>query len=234
MTTTDSEIQRHYYAETAAAYDAMHLHEEEHHVALSVMVGLLDHLQISSILDVGSGTGRILRYLKRARPDVVVRGIEPVAELRQVAYANGIDPLELTDGDALSLAIPDGGYDLVCAFGVLHHIRTPDVAVHEMLRVSRRAVFISDANNFGQGSLLWRSFKQGLHTLGLWPLANAIKTGGRGYSVTEGDGLAYSYSIFDDYPRIRRACRHVHLFNTVPAGPNLYRTAGHVALVGVK
>ena len=134
----------------------------------------------------------------------------------------------------MSLAFDDGQFDLVCAFGVLHHIRTPDLAVAEMLRVARRAVFISDANNFGQGSLVWRSVKQCLNALRLWPLANLVKTRGRGYSVTEGDGLAYSYSVFSNYRQLQRACHSVHFFNTLPAGPNLYRTAGHVAVLGVK
>jgi ubiquinone/menaquinone biosynthesis C-methylase UbiE len=231
---SEANLQRGYYAATAAAYDAMHLGEQEHHVALAVMVGLLDYLQIGSVLDVGSGTGRIVRQLKHQRPHVVVRGVEPVAELREVAYENGVARSELTDGNALSLAFGDGEFDLVCAFGVLHHIRTPAVAVGEMLRVARRAVFISDANNFGQGTPVTRAIKQILNALRLWPLANLIKTRGRGYSVTEGDGLAYSYSVFSNYQQLERACQSVHFFNTLPSGPNLYRTAGHVAVLGLK
>src|SRR5262249_13149641 len=62
-----------------------------------------------------------------------------------------------------------------------------------------RAVFVSDANRFGQGSWLGRRAKLVLSRVKLWPLVNLIKTGGRGYTITPGDGLAYSYSVFDSY-----------------------------------
>jgi len=76
----------------------------------------------------------------------------------------------------------------------LHHIRKPALAVAEMLRVATKAIFLSDSNNFGHGSPLGRSIKQTIDLLGLWPLADWIKTKGKGYTISEGDGLAYSYS----------------------------------------
>lgn len=51
---------------------------------------------------------------------------------------------------------------------------------------------------------------------------------------SEGDGIAYSYSLFTDYGQIKDQCKSVHLFNTTPAGLNFYRTSSHVALLGVK
>jgi hypothetical protein len=95
-------------------------------------------------------------------------------------------------------------------------------------------VFISDCNNFGQGSALSRAIKQVLNAAGLWPVANFIKTRGKGFIVTEGDGLSYSYSVFNNYRQIASACDRVHMLNIVNAGPNLYRTATHVALLGLK
>lgn len=229
------ELQRRYYAETAQQYDAMHIHErDEHYVALCVMLGAVDFLGVTSILEIGSGTGRAIGHIKKMRPDILVRGIEPVKELREIAHAKGISPSELTDGDALALQCEADQFDMVCEFGVLHHIRTPERAVAEMLRVAHKAIFISDSNNFGQGSFLTRSIKQIMDMFGLWPTANLIKTRGRGYSVSAGDGLAYSYSVFTNYAQIQQQCKSVHLFNTGPAGFNLYRTASHVALVGVK
>jgi ubiquinone/menaquinone biosynthesis C-methylase UbiE len=134
----------------------------------------------------------------------------------------------------MNLAFKDGSFDLVCEFGALHHIPKPSRAVAEMLRVARKAVFISDCNNFGQGSGISRLIKQSMNAVGLWPVANLIKTKGKGYSLTEGDGLAYSYSVFNDYKQISRECQAVHLLNTINARPNLYRTASHVALLGIK
>jgi hypothetical protein len=103
-----------------------------------------------------------------------------------------------------------------------------------MLRVAKKAVFISDANNFGQGRLLARTLKQAINALGLWGLADLVKTGGKGYLCSEGDGLAYSYSVFSDYRQIKAACTRVHLLDTAGGGSNLYRSAAHVALLGIK
>ncbi len=229
------ELQQRYYAETARQYDAMHVDErDEHYLALCVLLGVIDFLGVTSILDIGSGTGRAIEHLKKVRPDLLIRGIEPVKELREIAYSKGISRSELTGGDALALQFEDNQFDMVCEFGVLHHIKTPARAVAEMLRVADKAIFISDANNFGQGSFLTRTLKQVIDLFGLWPVANLLKTRGKGYGISKGDGLAYSYSVFTNYAQIKRQCKVIHLFNTGPAGFNLYRSAGHVALVGVK
>ncbi len=225
--------QRDFYRTSAVGYDKVH-GDHEHALALALMVAAIDTLGVQSVLDVGSGTGRALVALKRARPDVRVLGIEPVAELRQVGHARGLSRDELIEGDATALQQASESFDLVCEFGVLHHVAEPRRAVAQMLRVARRAVFISDSNNFGQGSVLVRTAKQLLHAAGLWPLADYLKTRGRGYTISEGDGLAYSYSVFDDYPQIRRACSSVHLMNTGDAGTSLYRTSTHITLLGIK
>jgi len=229
------EIQRAYYADTAHRYDEMHVHEnDEHYFALRFMISVAEHLGIRSILDIGCGTGRALLRIRREMPDVAAVGIEPSPELRALGHEKGLSRTQLIDGDAMNLAFSDGSFDLVCEFGALHHMPVPSKAVSEMLRVSRKAIFISDSNNFGQGSKLCRLLKQAINTAGLWTLADMIKTKGKGYTISEGDGLAYSYSVFNDYRQIARRCQSVHMLNTIDAGPNLYRTASHVAILGIK
>ncbi len=228
-------LQQRYYAETAEKYDEMHVHaRDEHYFALCIMLAAVDFLGVKSILEIGSGTGRAIGYMKTMRPHILIRGVEPVKELREIAYSKGISPTELAGGDALALQFDANQFDMVCEFGVLHHIKTPERAIAEMLRVANKAIFISDSNNFGQGSWFARTVKQIIDMLGLWPLANLVKTRGRGYSISEGDGLAYSYSVFTNVAQIKRQCKSIHFFNTGDAGGNLYRTAGHVGLIGVK
>lgn len=227
-------IQRAYYKSTAQSYDAGHVHaKDEHYFALRFLEAAIDHYGITSILDVGAGTGRAALHLKTKYPALKIVSVEPVRELREVGRAKGLSEAELIDGDATKLPFGDGAFDLVCEFGILHHVREPAVAIAEMLRVAKVGIFISDSNNFGQGSFLSRAFKQLLDALGLWRVADLIKTKGKGYQITEGDGLAYSYSVFNDYAQIARVCR-THIFNTEPAGINLYRTAPHIALLGIK
>ncbi|MEL6195840.1 MAG: class I SAM-dependent methyltransferase [Myxococcota bacterium] len=229
------EKQRRYYAETAESYDTSHdCSHDEHYMSLSVMNGLLDFLGVTSVLDIGSGTGRSLRFLNDRRPKLRTMGVEPVAELREIAYSHGIEPDQLVDGDVMSLAFGHGEFDIVCSFGVLHHVPDPARAVEEMLRVAKKAVFISDSNNFGQGHAAVRFIKQTLNRFRLWPMVDLIRTKGQGYHVSEGDGVYYSYSVFNQLDLLRRYCGRIHQFNTVDASPDLYRTAGHVAILGVK
>ena len=199
------------------------------------MISMIRYLGITSILDIGSGTGRCLIDVTKEVPGITAVGVEPSAALREIGYSKGLSTTQLIDGDAMRLPFADNSFDLVCEFAALHHIPAPAKAVSEMLRVSRKAIFISDSNNFGQGGKLSRIFKQALNAAGLWPMAVFIKTGGKRYSVTEGDGLGYSYSVFNSYKQIRAACESVHLLNTTNgSSPNLYRSASHVALLGIK
>lgn len=237
MATITEEVvqQRRYYAGSASAYDAQHLRDGGiHEFALAFLGGVVDHLQVQSLLDVGSGTGRVLRHFKVQRPDINAIGVEPVAELRAVGHRHGLTESQLLDGDATSLQFSDGHFDLACSFGVLHHIKRPELAVAEMLRVSRRAIFISDSNNFGQGTFLSRSVKQIFDALGMWRAVDFIKTRGKGYTWSEGDGVAYSYSVFNNLAQVRKRCSRVHLLSTTNSGVNLYRSSGHVALLGIK
>ena len=228
-------LQRDYYRMTADQYDQMHVSSaDEHAIALAFLVSMIDFFGIQSILDVGSGTGRALLAIKRAYPALRVVGIEPSPELRAQGHRKGLSPRELIDGDAQALLFEDESFDLVCEFGALHHIPKPQLAVCEMLRVARKGIFISDGNNFGQGSLVSRYAKQVINALGLWPVADFIKTRGRGYMISDGDGLAYSYSVFNDYDEIAVRCKRIHLMNTMASGPNLYRSAPHIALLGLK
>jgi len=55
-----------------------------------------------------------------------------------------------------------------------------------------------------------------LYKTGLWWPANFIKSRGRRYLLSEEDGLAYSYSIYDNYPQVARWARQIILMPTLP------------------
>ena len=232
---SEIDIQRKYYADTAVKYEEMHVNaKDEHYLALNFLVASLDYYEIKSILDIGCGTGRAIRHIKAIRPDIKVVGVEPVKELREVGHTLGLSAQELVEGDATHLQFSDSEFDLVSEFGVLHHIPRPERAVVEMLRVAKKGIFISDSNNFGQGSPLSRLIKQMANALGLWKAVDLIKTRGKGYAISEGDGLFYSYSVFNNYRLIQSTCKTIHLMNTGDGHINPYRTASHVALLGIK
>jgi SAM-dependent methyltransferase len=230
------DTQRAFFAGRATSYDQSVEDEFEHVFALSWLVGMMDHFGWTSLLDVGAGTGRALAFVKAKRPSTRMIGVEPVEALRKVGHTKGLREDELIHGDALKLAFQDESFDVVTEFGVLHHIKQSRTVVDEMLRVARHAVFVSDSNNFGQGSAVGRLIKQAINAAGLWRLADLVKTRGKGYHVSDGDGVFYSYSVFNDYARIARRCRSVYLLNTGKDahGVNPYRSAHTVALLGLK
>ena len=201
MEQSPEKIQEHYYSSTAAQYDSMHvLHtDKEHMLALELMSSYISFYQIRSVLDIGAGTGRTLLFLKNRFPHLKVVGIEPVKALREEGYKKGLSEVELIDGDGNNLNLLNESYDLVCEYGVLHHVRFPEKLVEEMLRVAEVGVFISDSNNFGQGGWLARTFKQTLNFFSLWNIFNFIRTKGKRYQISKADGLFYSYSVFNNY-----------------------------------
>lgn len=194
-------IQRGYYATTASQYNHAHVNgDDSHSVALGYMSGLLTSIDARSVLDVGSGTGRAASFLRQRHQDMLVVGVEPVIELldrrdRQVGAT-------YVCGSGLSLPFPDRSFDAVCATALLHHVPDPASAIAEMTRVARKAVMISDANRFGQGSRMARMTKLAIWRSGCWPLYSWLRTRGRGYLYSVGDGVYYSYSIFDSAPAL--------------------------------
>jgi len=81
----------------------------------------------------------------------------------------------------------------------------PDPArvVSEMIRVAKKGVFLLDINRFGQGHPVARILKLILYKAHLWNAARFLQTKGKMYAISEGDGLAYSYSVFDSYDQLR-------------------------------
>jgi ubiquinone/menaquinone biosynthesis C-methylase UbiE len=191
-------LQKTYYEKSAVTYDDLHALETEHRLAANYISSFIASLSVSSILDVGCGTGRGLSYLVERHPNVRAYGIEPVPALLERARERNITSRDsLLCGSGAHLPFADASIDAVCEFAVLHHVRKPNEFVREMTRVARKAVFISDCNRFGQGGFATRLAKLLLYKAGLWDAANFFLTRGKGYKISEGDGLFYSYSVFD-------------------------------------
>lgn len=232
--------QRRYYTETASRYDAMHAHEAvDDDAGMQRLFSILRTLQVRSLLDVGSATGRGLPKLSQGLPDALICGVEPVEALVRQGISSGVNqglPIFLASGDALPFA--DKSFDVVCEFGTLHHVPEPERVIEEMLRVSRNVVAIADANRFGQGSLPIRILKLLLYKLKLWKVFDYLRTRGKGYQVSEGDGVFYSYSVYDNYHQFRRWADYIHLFPIGEVRPRKWfhplLTSSSVLLIAVR
>lgn len=214
MTFTPEQIQAAYYERTAIAYDDMHgAVDSDHYAALEFIDAISNAFGLNTFLDVGAGTGRGVRFLLSRGRDV--RGVEPVGALIEEGERNGLPKALIALGDGKELPYEDSSIDAVFECGVLHHVARPERVVGEMMRVARKAVFLSDANRFGQGRL--RLLKLALYKLNLWNAARFVQTKGKMYSISEGDGLYYSYSIFDSYAQLASWADKIWM---VPTGEN--------------
>jgi ubiquinone/menaquinone biosynthesis C-methylase UbiE len=202
MSTSAETLQREYYESTASNYDEMHTscETDEHFAALKFIDLLCDRLQLESLLDVGAGTGRGIKFLLDRRRNAL--GIEPVKALIEQAELRGVPKGLILEGTGYSLPFEDASFDAVLECGVLHHVREPHRVVSEMMRVAKKAVFLSDSNRFGQGRYAARIVKLGLYKCKLWHIARFIQTRGKMYTISEGDGLGYSYSVFDSHSQL--------------------------------
>jgi ubiquinone/menaquinone biosynthesis C-methylase UbiE len=238
-----TDLQHDFFSDVARTYHRDHVHlDDEHSVAFQHISTFIATLSLTSILDVGCGTGRGMAYILNKFSTVDVRGIEPVPAMIDQAIAQGIPPHLITEGRVEALPYPDNSFDAVCAFAIMHHVPVTPDAIKELIRVARRAVFISDSNRFGQGSRLARLLKFGAWQTGLWPLVNFIRSRGKGYLYWEGDGFFYSYSVFDNYRQLAEWADELLVIPTTAAGNRGFRhplanpmfTASHVLLCAIK
>jgi SAM-dependent methyltransferase len=90
----------------------------------------------ASVLDVGSGDGRLGRLVADKRPDIFIRGID--VRVRKTAAI----PVGTVDGR--SIPYGDGSFDVVMFIDVLHHTADPMILLGEAARVARQVILIKD------------------------------------------------------------------------------------------
>jgi ubiquinone/menaquinone biosynthesis C-methylase UbiE len=212
--------QRAYYAGTADHYEADHVVEgDEHYFALRHIAFYLNWIDARSVLDTGCGTGRAIRFLRESLPNASIRGNDPSEELLAIAARDHGVPSDTLDCcSSERLPYEDSSFDAVVATGVLHHVAEPGKVVAEMLRVAKLAVFISDCNVYGQGGRFTRLAKRLLANAHLLRSVNWVRRGGHDWYYSPGDGIAYSYSVYDSMSQLRAGCASIVVIPTLPSG----------------
>jgi len=128
-----------YFKRNAAQWDAirtLYVPEQEVEDALLRLAG---DKPIRDMLDIGTGTGRVLQLFAE-RADRVV-GVDLLHEMLAVARVNlenaRIRNCEVRHGDMYKLAFPTSSFDLVTIHMVLHFADNPGAAIAEAGRVLR-------------------------------------------------------------------------------------------------
>ena len=89
------------------------------------------------LLDVGCGTGELLRHLSAAHPAPLLSGIDPVAEMLSVARRKLGTAIDLREGWAENLPFDSQRFDVVVSCNMFHYILHPADSLGEMRRVLR-------------------------------------------------------------------------------------------------
>jgi ubiquinone/menaquinone biosynthesis C-methylase UbiE len=128
-----------YFAAHAANWDelrALHIPEERVEAAIADLVG---SAPLNAVLDLGTGTGRMLELLA-ARASRAV-GVDQSPQMLAVARARlekaGLRNVQLRQGDIYALPVERDFYDLVIIHQVMHYLDDPARALREAPRALR-------------------------------------------------------------------------------------------------
>ena len=131
-----------YFASHARDWDALRsLHvaesEVEAAIARALGVGAGGRAAIGRLVDIGTGTGRMIELFARAADRAL--GIDRSPEMLRLARAKlaeaGLDAVELRQGDMYSLPLKAESADTVIIHQVLHYAQNPAAAVAEAARL---------------------------------------------------------------------------------------------------
>lgn len=108
---------------------------------LNAVTALYRRAAASSVLEVGCGEGLLARHL-------LTQGSRPerfdACDLELTRLTTGLDPLlRFREASIYELPWDDGEFELVVCCEVLEHLADPLRGLHELARVSRRAVLLS-------------------------------------------------------------------------------------------
>lgn len=90
-----------------------------------------------SLLDVGCGTGALLRAVSVSTPDAKLSGVDASPEMLAVARQRLSATVPLARCRAECLPFPDASFDTVVSTNAFHYFRDPLGALEEMARVLR-------------------------------------------------------------------------------------------------
>lgn len=131
--------------ETARAYDRLSAVYDErwrHYLdeTLSWVSRQVEARWPARLLDVGCGTGELIRRLKTHMPETLFVGLDPSAGMlgrADLKFPKGEGRTALLQAPAERIPMKDSSFDWVTCVNSLHCLEAPDQAIGEMARVLR-------------------------------------------------------------------------------------------------
>lgn len=144
---------------------------------------IVERMTRGSLLDVGTGPGRLLLTLHEKAPQMRLVGIDVSSGMVDQAQKNmaprGLGTqIEILEANVEHLPFPDATFDMVVSTGTIHHWKQPSVGLNEIYRVLRpggqammydlvsdtpRAIFLEMKKLFGRlgATIFWlHSFEE--------------------------------------------------------------------------
>ncbi len=126
-----------YFNAHAGSWDEMRsLYVAETEVEAAI-TALLAGAPIGRLVDIGTGTGRMLEVFapQAVNATGIDRSPEMLRHARAKLAAKGLEQVELRQGDMYALSLPDGEADAVLLHQVLHYAQLPEAALAEAARL---------------------------------------------------------------------------------------------------
>ena len=129
-------IAESWFAAHAGAWDALRrLHADDAAVEAAIMKAL-DKRPLGRLLDIGTGTGRMLELLAPLATDAL--GIDRSPDMLRLArskLAHGSHAVRLMQADAGAVPVEDASIDTLIIHQVLHYLPSPDQVLAEVGRI---------------------------------------------------------------------------------------------------
>ena len=103
----------------------------------------------ASVLDVGSGDGRLARLVANKRPDISIQGID--------VRVRTDSAIQVEAFNGTSIPHRNRSFDVVMFVDVLHHTADPMILLREAVRVARQVILIKD--HLLQGALAYPTLR---------------------------------------------------------------------------
>jgi len=100
----------------------------------------VEHLSLGGtarVLDVGCGTGLLLKRLSRSHPEVELVGVDLSPQMLAIAQRCLAGQASIAVADAVALPVQDSAVDVLVSSSVFHYLPEPEQALTEWRRVMR-------------------------------------------------------------------------------------------------